>query len=322
MSVKRSRFGEYYLYTIENSQGSKLEVTDLGATVRSILMPDRNGIMGDVVLGYDTPEEYLKSDGYLGAAVGRYANRIAGAGFTLNGTTYELTANEGGNMLHGGIGFSKRRFDTVSAEDSMVVFELRDPDGGDGFPGNLTVRIGYELSDDNDVCIYYAASSDKDTVINLTNHCYFNLSGEGDILGHELLINAGSYLPVDGDLLPTGEICPVEGTDFDFRSGREIKNGFYDHCFVLDNNFCATLSDKKSGRVMLVATDMPGVQFYAGGALSERRGKNGRLYGKNSGLCLETQRFPDSPNRPEFPSCVLRAGEMFTSRTIYSFDVE
>lgn len=322
MSVKRSRFGDCYLYTIENSKGARLEVTDLGATIRSIIMPDRNGVMGDVVLGYDTPAEYLSHDGYLGAAVGRYANRIAGAGFKLGGTEYELTANEGENTLHGGIGLSKRRFDTVSAEDSMVVFELRDPDGGDGFPGDLTVRIGYELSDDNEVRIYYAASSDKDTVINLTNHCYFNLAGEGNILDHELLINAKSYLPVDGALIPTGEIRPVEGTEFDFRSGREIKNGFYDHCFVLDNNFCAMLSDKKSGRVMLVATDMPGVQFYAGGGLSERVGKNGRRYGKNSGLCLETQRFPDSPNRPEFPSCVLKAGEMFTSRTIYSFDVE
>lgn len=322
MPVKRSRFGEYYLYTIENSQGARLEVTDLGATVRAILMPDRNGIIGDVVLGYDTPEEYLSRDGYIGAAVGRYANRIAGARFTLNGTEYELTANEGGNTLHGGIGFSRRRFDTVSAEGSMVVFELRDPDGGDGFPGNLTLRIGYELSEDNEVRIYYAASSDKDTVINLTNHCYFNLGGKGDILEHELLINAKSYLPVDEKLIPTGGICPVEGTDFDFRSSRKIKNGFYDHCFVLDNDFCAMLSDEASGRIMLVATDMPAVQFYAGGALGERVGKDGRHYDKNSGLCLETQRFPDSPNRPEFPSCVLRAGEMFTSRTIYSFDVK
>ena len=322
MSVTRSRFGEYFLYTIENARGARLEVTDLGATVRSIVMPDRNGVMGDVVLGYDTPQEYLDNDGYFGAAVGRYANRIAGAEFSLGGNTYRLTANEGKNTLHGGAGFSKRRFDTVSAEGSSVIFELRDPDGGDGFPGNITLRIAYELTEDNDVFIYYGASSDKDTVINLTNHCYFNLRGEGDILSHELLINADSYLPVDGELIPTGEICPVEGTEFDFRDGREIKNGFYDHCFVLNNDFCAMLSDNESGRVMLAATDMPAVQFYAGGATGERRGKNGVRYGKNSGLCLETQFFPDSPNRPDFPSCVLKAGELFTSRTVYSFTVK
>lgn len=322
MSITRSSFGEYYLYTIENAQGARLEVTDLGATVRSIVVPDRNGVMGDVVLGYDTPGEYLDNDGYFGAAVGRYANRIAGAEFSLDGNTYKLTANEGKNTLHGGAGFSKRRFDTVSAEGSSVIFEIRDPDGGDGFPGNITVRIAYELTEDNDVFIYYGASSDRDTVINLTNHCYFNLRGEGDILNHELLINADYYLPVDGELIPTGGICPVEGTEFDFRDSREIKNGFYDHCFVLNNGFCAMLSDNESGRVMLAATDMPAVQFYAGGATGERRGKNGARYGKNSGLCLETQFFPDSPNRPDFPSCILKAGELFTSRTVYSFTVK
>lgn len=322
MSVTRSRFGEYFLYTIENSKGARLEVTDLGATIRGIVMPDRNGVMGDVVLGYDTPEEYLNNDGYFGASVGRYANRIAGAEFSLGGDTYKLTANEGKNTLHGGVGFGKRRFDTVSAEESSVIFETRDPDGGDGFPGNIVVRIGYDLTEDNDVCIYYGASSDKDTVINLTNHCYFNLRGEGDILSHELLINAGGYLPVDEELIPSGGICPVEGTDFDFRSSREIKNGSYDHCFVLDSSFCAMLSDNGSGRVMLVATDMPAVQFYAGGATGERKGKNGVRYGRNSGLRLETQFFPDSPNRPDFPSCVLKAGELFASRTVYSFTVK
>lgn len=319
MLITRSRFGEYYLYTVENSRGARLEVTDLGATVRSILMPDRNGVMGDVVLGYDTPEEYLNNDGYFGAAVGRYANRIAGAGFTLGGKTYRLTANEGENTLHGGKGFSKRRFDVLSAEDGRVIFETRDPDGGDGFPGNIVVRICYELTENNEVAIRYEASSDKDTVISLTNHCYFNLRGEGDILSHKLFINAGGYLPVDGELLPTGGICPVEGTDFDFRESREIKCGFYDHCFALDGALCAVLSDEAGGRVMRVKTDMPAVQLYAGGAIGDRNGKNGARYGKNSGLCLETQFFPDSPNRPDFPSCVLKAGEVFTSQTVYAF---
>lgn len=317
--TKISRFGEYNLYTMENSHGARLDVTDLGATVRSILVPDRSGVMGDVVLGYDTAEEYLNNDGYFGAAVGRYANRIAGAGFALDGKTYRLTANEGRNTLHGGKGFSKRRFDTLSAKDCRVIFETRDPDGGDGFPGNIVVRICYELTENNEVIIRYEASSDKDTVISLTNHCYFNLRGAGDILSHELFINAVGYLPVDGELIPSGGIAPVEGTDFDFRESREIKHGFYDHCFVLDGAPCAMLSDETSGRVMRVSTDMPAVQFYAGGAIGDRSGKNGVRYGKNSGLCLETQFFPDSPNRPDFPSCVLKAGEVFTSQTVYTF---
>ncbi len=321
MSVLRSPFGEYTLFTIENRQGARLEVTDLGATVRSIIVPDRSGNMGDVVLGYDTPEEYIENDGYFGAAVGRYANRIAGAEFSLGGRSYKLTANEGRNILHGGIGFSHRRFDTVSAEGNRVVFSLSDPDGADGFPGNITVKITYELSDRNEVSIDYSAVSDKDTVISLTNHAYFNLRGFGDILSHELMINADRYLPVDSELIPTGEICPVAGTDFDFLSSRVVKNGFYDHCFVLRDGFCAELREKESGRVLRISTDMPAVQFYAGGSTGERRGKNGARYGKNSALCLETQFYPDSPNRPQFPSCVLKAGETFKSRTVYAFSL-
>ena len=194
MSVEKSGFGEYTLYTIKNAAGASVGVTDLGAAVQSIVVPDRNGVLGDVVLGYDTPQEYLDNDGYFGAAVGRYANRIAGAQFTLNGNAYKLTANEGANTLHGGVGFSKRRFDLTAVTENSVRFELTDPDGGDGFPGNITVSVEYEFTDDNRLVISYTARSDKDTVLNLTNHSYFNLAGRGDILSHELMINADSYL--------------------------------------------------------------------------------------------------------------------------------
>ncbi len=322
MPVTQRKFGDFYLYTIENSSGAKAAVTDLGATVVSIMMPDRNNVLGDVVLGYDTPEEYIANDGYFGACVGRYANRIKSACFSLNGREYKLTANEGSNILHGGVGFSKRRFEVAALESSAVVFKLHDADGTDGFPGNLDVSVKYELTGDNRLIIRYSAISDRNTVINLTNHSYFNLRGYGDILSHELMINADYYLPVDNELIPTGEIRSVEGTEFDFSSQREIKNGFYDHCYVLSDEFCAELYDAESGRKLRITTDMPGVQFYAGGATGERKGKGGVVYGKNSALCLETQFFPDSPNRADFPSAELEAGELFTSCTTYAFSVE
>ena len=322
MSVTKSRFGDYFLLTIENASGAKVMLTDLGAAVQSLFMPDRNNAFGDVVLGYDTPEEYIENDGFFGASIGRYANRIKGAKFSLGGREYKLTANEGGNVLHGGRGFTHRRFEVAATENCAVTFKLTDPDGSDGFPGELEVLVKYELTGDNKLIIRYSARSDKDTVINLTNHSYFNLRGCGDILSHELTINADYYLPVDDELIPTGEIKAVEGSEFDFTRRREIKNGYYDHCYVLNDEFCAEVYDSLSGRKMIVTTDMPGVQFYAGGSTGVRRGKNGAVYGKNSALCLETQFFPDSPNRPDFPSVELKAGELFTSSTTYSFTAE
>lgn len=319
MSVEKLSFGEYTLFKIKNESGASVCVTDLGACVQSIIVPDRNGTLGDVVLGYDTPQEYLDNDGYFGASVGRYANRIAGASFTLKGLTYKLTANEGENTLHGGVGFSKRRFGVTGVGESSVCFEITDTDLNDGFPGNVTASVEYELTDDDRLIISYTAESDKDTVLNLTNHSYFNLAGRGDILSHELKINADKYLPVDDELIPTGEIRPVDGTDFDFRKLRRIDKGFYDHCFVLNGGFCAELYDPGSGRKMLVSTEMPAVQFYAGGATGHRNGKNGSVYGKNSALCLETQFYPDSPNHPDFPSTVLKAGETYSSTTVYEF---
>lgn len=322
MSVTQRKFGSFCLYTLENKSGAKVSLTDLGAAVQSIMMPDRNNVLGDVVLGYDTPEEYIANDGYFGASIGRYANRIKGARFKLDGREYKLTENEGSNILHGGVGFVHRRFETVAIENSAVTFRLCDADGTDGFPGNLEVSVKYELTGDNRLIIRYSAISDRNTVINLTNHSYFNLSGCGDILSHELQINADYYLPVDDELIPTGEIKAVDGTEFDFRSLREIKNGYYDHCYVLNDEFCAELYDRASGRKLRVTTDMPGVQFYAGGATGERKGKGGAVYGRNSALCLETQFFPDSPNRPDFPIAELEAGQLFTSCTTYAFSVE
>ncbi len=318
---KTATFDEYTLYSMENKNRMKISLCDLGATVQSLCVPDRDGGICDIVLGYDTPNEYLQNDGYLGAFVGRYANRIAGASFNLNGKGYTLTANEGKNILHGGVGLSQKRF-TAHEEKNGVRFEIFSPDGEDGFPGNVSLSVTYTLTDENELLMEYEAQSDADTVLNLTNHAYFNLKGSGDILSHELMINARHYLPVDEQLIPTGEIRSVEGTVFDFTRQRPIRHGFYDHCFCLDGEPCAVLYEPESGRRMTVKTDLPGVQLYCSGGLGSRRGKAGAEYAQYSGLCLETQLYPDSPNRPEFPSCILKKGDVFKSTTVYKFDVK
>lgn len=322
MPVRKNSFGDYELYTIENASGAYVRITDLGAAVQSIAVHDRKGELTDVVLGYDTPSEYLNNDGYFGAFVGRYANRIANAAFTLNGREYKITANEGANTLHGGVGLSKRRFDVIAVGENELTLGITDPDGGDGFPGKVDIRVTYRFSGDNELSICYEAVSDADTYLNLTNHSYFNLSGKGDILEHELMIDADAYLPVDAELIPTGEVRPVAGTDFDFREMRRIENGYYDHCYALNGEDpCARLISRESGIMMTVSTDMPAVQFYAGGATGMRLGKGGAVYGKNSALCLETQYYPDSPNHSEFPSALLRAGEKYYSKTSYKFSL-
>lgn len=322
MAIRKNTFGEFDAYTIENKHGASVRVTDLGAAVLGIIMPDRDGNMADVTLGYDTPGEYLAHDDYFGAFVGRYANRIANAAFNIDGREYRLTANEGANTLHGGVGLSKRRFRVVSAEGERVMMAISDPDGGDGFPGKVDITVTYELNDLNEFSICYTAASDADTHLCLTNHSYFNLRGRGDVLSHELFINADAYLPVDHALIPTGEIRPVSGTAFDFGRRRVIENGCYDHCFILRGAPCAELYDPISGRKMTVTTDMPAVQLYAGGALTARLGRGGAVYGTNSGMCLETQFYPDSPNHPEFPSTLLRPDELYRSKTVYKFSVE
>ena len=321
MAVKKRPFGGSEMYVITNKSGAHVNILSLGAAVQSIVVPDKNSELRDVVLGYDTPEEYIRNDGYFGAFVGRYANRISGASFTLDGKKYSLTANEGKNTLHGGVGLSGREFSLAEESENYVTLALSDPDGSDGFPGKLNVEVRYEFTDDYELIISYFAETDADTPVSLTNHSYFNLAGVGDILTHELMINADAYLPVDSELIPTGELRSVAGTEFDFRTRRAVKNGFYDHCFLLSSALCAELYSPESGIKMTVLTDMPAVQLYAGGAIGLRRGKGGAKYGKNAALCLETQFFPDSPNRPEFPSTILHPGEIFRSRTIYKFSI-
>lgn len=321
--ITKKAFGEdYSLYTIENENGMKVGITDLGATVQFLLVKNKNGGFTDVVLGYDTPEEYLSNDGYIGAFVGRYANRIGGARFVLNGVEYKLCANDGENTLHGGEGYDKRKLDAVEDEKG-ITFSVHDPDGENGFPGNVKASVRYELSDDNRLTVKYSAVSDKDTVVCLTNHSYFNLRGEGDILSQYLRIGADAYLPVDDKLIPTGEIRAVAGTEFDFREMRKVESTMYDHSFVLDGSgFCAEMYDEQSGIDMKVYTDMPAVQLYCSGSLAKRIGKGGAVYDRGSALCLETQFYPDSPNKTEFPSTVLRAGESFKSQTCFEFDIK
>lgn len=265
-----------------------------------------------VVLGCDTLEEYLTRSRYFGAVIGRYGNRIAGGRFTLDGRTHRLPVNNGEHSLHGGEqGFDKRVWRAAASSADSVTLEIVSPDGDQGYPGTLTASVTYTLAGD-ELRLDYRAETDAPTVLNLTNHSYFNLAGGGDILGHELRMEAGYYLPVDAGKIPTGEVAPVQGTPFDFTESRPI-GGDYDHCFVLDGGI--RLVDPVSGRVMEVATTEPGVQFYAGGMLD---GKATR-YGRHAGLCLETQHFPDSPNQAAFPSTVLRPGERYTSSTVYRF---
>jgi aldose 1-epimerase len=343
--VEQSLFGimpdgdSVMLFTLENEKGITVKITNYGGIITEILTPDREGRMGNIVLGFDNLEQYLTGHPFFGALIGRYGNRIAGASFTLDGETYELAANDGKNSLHGGKkGFDKVLWDPeVISSDKRAALKLTyvSPDGEEGYPGTLKVVVTYELLSDR-LSITYEAETDKPTVLNLTNHSYFNLAGEGDILDHILYINASCYTPVDGELIPTGELANVEGTPFDFRKPRVIGERIaetggspagYDHNFVLDGSPdgkvpAAKLMDPKSGRFLEVFTTEPGVQFYTGNFLDGTLESNGRVFGVHSGLCLETQHFPDSPNKPEFPSTVLRPGEHFRSQTIFCFGVE
>jgi aldose 1-epimerase len=300
-----------------------LTLIALGAAVQSLTVPDREGRPVDVVLGYDDVESYETGRDYFGATIGRYANRIAGARFSLGGREYRLTANEGANTLHGGEGFDKRVFGFY-ASDTEAEMSRISPHMEDGFPGDLEVSVKYELGE-NEVKITYTAVSDRDTVVNLTNHSYFDLSGGGGAAAHELRLDSGAYTEPDVALIPTGRTVPVEGTRFDFRERRPLSAG-YDHNFVLGEpgelKTAAELRSPRTGIKMTVLTTMPGLQLYTGGAMSSRRGKGGAKLAPGAGLCLETQFFPDSPNRPEFPSALLRAGEKYEHVTIWRFSVE
>lgn len=343
MSVEWKEFGYYhgyrcYLVTLKNKNGYSASFTNYGAAVQSLCVPDSSANFDDVVLGYDTLEEYVKGDSCFGAAVGRVANRIGGARFKLGGSEYRLFANDNGNTLHGGeFGFHRRVWTLEQmrdGEEPYVVFGYISPDGEEHFPGTLSVKIRYTLLK-NGLRIEYTAVSDADTVVNLTNHSYFNLkgAGKGNVKEHVVQINAKQYTPVDEHLIPTGVLAYTTGTAFDFsvpkRIGEDMDNGKlpngYDHNFVLGDNMqkrvAATVLEHESGRMMTVTTDMPAVQMYIGIGLNDENGKGGRVYPKYGGLCLETQFSPDTPNKPQFPSCVLREGEEFRSFTEYAFDV-
>lgn len=326
-----------FLITLSNEKGFRAGFTNLGAAMQSLYVPDRNGNPEDVVLGYDTCDEYAEGCSCFGATVGRFANRIGGAKFTLNGTEYKLFANDRGNTLHGGrFCWNKRVWmleNVTDGKEPSVSFSYISPDGEENFPGTVDVRVTYTLLE-NGVEIKYNAVSDKDTVINLTNHSYFNLSGEGNgnIKNHQVTIFAEKYTPVDSLLIPTGKIAYVLDTPFDFRKPKkvceEMDNGRlpdgFDHNFLLGENRklrkAAEVYDEKSGRKMSVETDMPAMQFYIGIGLDNEKGKNGHSYEKYGGLCLETQFCPDSPNKPIFPDCVLKADTEFESVTRYTFD--
>ena len=323
-------------YTLKNKNDITVRLITYGATMTSLVTPDRDGNLADIVLGYDDISGYENDPIFSGCIVGRFANRISNASFELEGKKYELAQNfQGGHHLHGGeVGFNARIWNSKiikQSNGSGVAFTLVSPDGEEGYPGRLEVRVKYLLNDNNDLTIDYWASTDKTTHINLTQHSYYNLAGHdsGNVHGHFVRLYCDHYLPVDEHGVPTGEIKSVEGTEFDFRDGaridRKVGDGRYDHNYVLATQrpekpiLLARVSEGTSGRGMAVRTDQPGVQFYTSIHMKETPGKNGAVYNTNQALCLETQHFPDTPNKPNFPTTVLTAGEEFRSRTIHHF---
>lgn len=320
-------------FTLKNKSGMDAKFTSFGATLVSLKVPDKNGKLADVLLGYDDLAGYVNDNSYIGCVVGRYANRIAGAKFTLDGKEYKLPANDGENQLHGGYkGFYKANWNAKRLNDHSMEFKYSSPDGDQNYPGRLDAEVTYTLTDNNELKIEYKATTDSATIVNLTNHSYFNLAGHGsgDVLNHILMINADFYTPAGDDGIPTGEIKKLAGIDFDFKQPETIgsrieKVGGYDNNYVLNKSFpcqltlAAKVIEPVSGRVMEVCTTEPGMQFYSGNFLNGIKGKNGAVYYKYGAFCLEAQHFPDSPNRPYFPSTVLRKGETYHQLTIYKF---
>lgn len=349
VTIKKAPFGQTNdgiavdLYTLTNANSMRVNITNYGGTVVSIEVPDRNAELADVALGFGSLAEYLIGKYYFGCIVGRYANRIAGGRFTLKGTQYILAQNEGENHLHGGThGFDKAVWqtdDVMDAAEPGLKLTYLSPDGEEGYPGNLSVTVTYRLTDDNELKIDYVAETDKPTVVNLTNHTYFNLAGagSGDILAHEIMLNADRFTPVDDRLIPTGELRNVQGTPMDFRRltgiGARIEANDeqlvlgkgYDHNWVLAKRkdelaLAARVCEANSGRTLAVYTTEPGIQFYSGNFLDDQiAGKAGQTYNHRGGFCLETQHFPDSPNQPEFPSTALEPGSAYRQTTVYKF---
>jgi aldose 1-epimerase len=331
------------LYTLKNTQGMEVHIMNYGAIITKIIVPDKNEVMEDVVLGFENVADYIKDSPYFGAIVGRYGNRIAGGKFSLDGKSYTLAAQNNGQHLHGGLkGFDKKVWKTIGKKDGSITLSYLSVDGEEGFPGNLEIQVTYTLNEDNAISMDYIAKTDQATVLNICNHSYFNLSGNAkrDVLDHVIQLNAPHFIPVDKVLIPTGEVKSVKGGPFDFTSPKKIGldinaadeqiafGSGYDHCYAFDKapgayGKIARVEDPISGRIMEVFTTEPGVQFYTGNHLNGRlTGKNGAVYTKRSGFCLETQHYPDSPNKPNFPSTVLRPGETYTSKTVYQFSVQ
>jgi aldose 1-epimerase len=333
------------LYTLKNAAGMEVAITTYGGRIVSLKAPGRDGKFAGVVLGFDNLEGYLGEHPYFGALVGRYGNRIAKGRFKLDGKEYKLATNNGANSLHGGLkGFDKMVWvgREVPGGDPSVELTYLSKDGEEGYPGNLTEKVTYTLTAANELRIDYSATTDKDTVVNVTNHSYFNLAGQGqgNILSHVVQLNAAKFTPVDAGLIPTGQLKSVEGTPFDFRQPTVIgarindkdeqvtRGGGYDHNFVVDGEpgtlrLAARVTEPTSGRVLEVSTTEPGVQFYTGNFLDGTvKGKGGVAYAKRTGFCLETQHFPDSPNHPDFPTTTLKPGAEYKSTTVFKFSVQ
>ena len=348
--IKKQAFGKtasqepVELYTLSNASGVEARIMTYGGTVVSLKVPDRRGKLGDVVLGYETLDGYLKTGRYFGSIIGRYGNRIGNGKFSLDGRAYSLPKNNGENTLHGGIkGFDKVvwKAKEIKTKDAVgLSLSYVSKDGEEGFPGTLAVTVVYTLTSSNELKIEYSATTDKSTVVNLTHHSYFNLAGEGSILKHQLMINASKFTPVDAGLIPTGELRSVKGTPMDFsraaaigaridqQDDQLILGKGYDHNWVLDSGggrlaLAARAYEPGSGRVMEVYTTEPGLQFYSGNFLDGSiTGKGGQIYNQRYGFCLETQHFPDSPNKPGFPSTALKPGQIYSTTTIYKFSVK
>ena len=348
MSIKVKDYGmttdeqQVKQYIMTNRQGMRAVLLNYGAVITELHVPDKKGELRDVVWGYDSIAGYEVNTPGFGSAIGRNANRIGGAQIIINGTTYELQKNDGENNLHGGNpGYNRRMWKGLIADDNKVEFAMESPDGDQGFPGNAKVRISYTLTEDNELRIEYEASADQDTIFNLTNHSYFNLEGQvsDSVLEHEVWIDADAFTPTDDGLIPTGEIRSVEGTPMDFRTfhalGQRIEEdyeplkqaGGYDHNYVLNHEgaygLCCKLRSLRTGIVMEVYTDLPGMQLYCGNFLdNEAGGKNGRVYGKRSAVCFESQYFPDAVHHENFKIPICKAGEKYRSMTGYKFTVE
>lgn len=331
-------------YHLSNAAGVQADILNYGGVITSVRAPNRNGTFGEVILGADTFDQYLKNPPYLGALIGRYGNRIANAQFSLDGQHYQLARNDGQNHLHGGpTGFHRRVWQAEpldTADGPSIALRYLSVDGEEGYPGNLDVLVIYTLTEGNDIRIEYTATTDKPTVVNLTNHTYFNLAGTGDILGHELFMNATRFVPTGAGAIPLGEIRSTANTPFDFTVptaiGERIEDddeqlhgaGGYDHTWVLDGTageltLATRVYEPNSGRVLEVFTTEPGVQFYSGNMLDDTFiGRGGKPYSRRTGFCLEAQHFPDSPNQASFPSTVLRPGETYQQTTAYRFSVD